>query len=195
MLKARLYPLKSQLRVCDIEKRLNECVKAALVIPYVWDNKPFLQIAKWQRCSPCAVSKFPWSDGTHHIEYVKKETRDGVKDFVKTSLTEGMPIPSVSHTNGIGGLPRQCTETNTETNTLTLGVSKHVFSKPTAEEVSSYGQSIDFTLDGAYFLDYYDARGWKIKGSPIKDWKACVRTWKKTQENTVAKSKRKDPCI
>ena len=27
------------------------------------------------------------------------------------------------------------------------------------------------------FSNYYEARGWKLKGIQMKDWKACVRTW------------------
>jgi hypothetical protein len=119
MLRSRLFPLKTQLRVNDIERRLADCVKEGLVIPYEWAGKRFLQVSKWQRCSPCAVSKFPWHDGSHKIEYVKRDTRDGVKDFVLTSLGDPIGIPSVSHADGIKPLSNGCTDTDTETYTKT----------------------------------------------------------------------------
>ena len=53
-------------------------------------------------------------------------------------------------------------------------------------DVTEYAKSIQFDLDGEYFIDYNDQRGWKLKGGQdIKDWKACVRTWKKNGANNA----------
>lgn len=52
------------------------------------------------------------------------------------------------------------------------------FLKPTPAEVSEYAQSIGYALDGAYFCDTYEARGWMVGRSPMKDWKAVVRNWR-----------------
>lgn len=99
ILRARLFPLDISRRASDVEKTLSECVSQGLVIPYEWKGQRFLQIAKWQRCSPCVTSKHPWKDGTFRIEYVKAETRDGQKDFSATSLP--MDKGSVRDTDGI----------------------------------------------------------------------------------------------
>lgn len=57
---------------------------------------------------------------------------------------------------------------------------KEVFIPPTPFEVSDYARSLDFDLDGEKFVSHYQARGWQFKnGSPMKDWKAAVVTWKK----------------
>lgn len=54
---------------------------------------------------------------------------------------------------------------------------------PTVEEVKAYADSIGYTsLDAQSFCDYYSARGWKINGEPIWDWKALVRRWKRQDE-------------
>ena len=102
MLRARLFPLDSSRRASDVEKALSECQQQGLVYPYKWDGRPFLQLTKWQRCSPCVTSKFPWSDGSHKIAYEKRETRDGEKEFVKTSLShpDAISIPSPRDTDG-----------------------------------------------------------------------------------------------
>lgn len=113
MLRARLFPLSSR-RASDVEKQLSECVKLGLVIPYEWDGKPFVQLAKWQRCSPCRYSKHPWKDGSHEITYVERETRDGKKEFVLTSLSHTEPIPKA-----LDQLSRECPETETYTKTDT----------------------------------------------------------------------------
>ena len=54
------------------------------------------------------------------------------------------------------------------------------FIPPTLEEVQAYCIERENSVDAAYFLDYYAANGWvQGKGKPIKDWKACVRTWER----------------
>lgn len=60
---------------------------------------------------------------------------------------------------------------------------KRGFKKPTHKEVSDYGESIGFKVDGEHFCAYYEARGWKLSGgSSMKDWKSTVVTWKKGEE-------------
>jgi hypothetical protein len=50
----------------------------------------------------------------------------------------------------------------------------------TPEEVSAYAASIGFRLDGEYFIDYWESRGWKIKpGVLMVSWQATVRNWKR----------------
>ena len=52
------------------------------------------------------------------------------------------------------------------------------FKPPTALEVGEYVKEVKAGIDPNGFIDYYTARGWKLKGGdPVKDWKACVRTW------------------
>lgn len=49
-----------------------------------------------------------------------------------------------------------------------------------AAEVIEYCRSRGNTIDGQYFFDRMEARGWTFKdGKPVKDWKACIRTWEK----------------
>ncbi len=53
------------------------------------------------------------------------------------------------------------------------------FAPPSPQEVTTYGESIGYTIDGQGFCDFYASKGWLVGKSPMKDWKAAVRTWKK----------------
>lgn len=53
------------------------------------------------------------------------------------------------------------------------------FKKPTIDEVIAYCKERNNNVDPQRFWDFYEAKGWKIGKSPMKDWKACVRTWEK----------------
>lgn len=58
------------------------------------------------------------------------------------------------------------------------------FTPPTLEEVKAYCTERKNHVDAERFLDYYTANGWvQGKGKPVKDWKACVRTWERSNFN------------
>ena len=62
------------------------------------------------------------------------------------------------------------------------------FTPPTVEEVADYCKELGFQLDPQYFIDYYTARGWELKpGQKVKDWRACVRTWRKRDSKQPVK--------
>ncbi len=53
------------------------------------------------------------------------------------------------------------------------------FVPPSPQEVSDYGKTIGFQIDGEKFVAFYQASGWYRGRSKIKDWKAAVVTWKR----------------
>lgn len=60
---------------------------------------------------------------------------------------------------------------------------KEKFKKPTLEEVESYCKERNNNVDPERFIDFYESKGWVVGKTPMKDWKACVRTWEnKTKE-------------
>lgn len=59
--------------------------------------------------------------------------------------------------------------------------------KPTLEEIKAYISERKSFVDPQAFFDYYERNGWVTGKSktPVKDWKACVRTW---EHNTRGES-------
>lgn len=54
------------------------------------------------------------------------------------------------------------------------------FQSPTVDDVAAYCLERKNGIDPQYFVDYYEARGWVLKGgSKMKSWKATVRTWER----------------
>ena len=51
------------------------------------------------------------------------------------------------------------------------------FRRPTVDEVAAYCAERKNGIDAQQFIDHYDANGWKVGKTPMKDWKAAVRTW------------------
>ena len=58
------------------------------------------------------------------------------------------------------------------------------FVPPSVEDVQAYCLERNNGIDPQRFVDFYEANGWKQgAGKPIKDWKACVRTWEGRENN------------
>lgn len=54
------------------------------------------------------------------------------------------------------------------------------FKPPTREEANNYARSIGYkSFDYDVWYAYYEARGWKPKGSTtqMSSWRAAIRTW------------------
>ena len=52
------------------------------------------------------------------------------------------------------------------------------FKKPTIEEIALYMEEKGMNNVAERFYNFYEAKGWMIGKNPIKNWKACVITWK-----------------
>lgn len=57
------------------------------------------------------------------------------------------------------------------------------FVKPTVEQVKDYCKERNNNIDAEHFYDFYERNGWKVGKNPMKDWRACVRTWERNNFN------------
>ena len=61
------------------------------------------------------------------------------------------------------------------------------FTPPSAEEVGVYvAERVALgkpRVDADNFVDFYEAKGWKIGNNKMKSWKACARTWERNSNN------------
>lgn len=62
---------------------------------------------------------------------------------------------------------------------------KKRFTPPTVDEVAEYCRERDNNVDAQKFVDFYTSKGWCVGSNPMKDWRACVRTWERAREPTA----------
>jgi hypothetical protein len=70
----------------------------------------------------------------------------------------------------------------------TKKVMKVKFTPPTAREAEDEVRERSFHFSAEEFVNYYSARGWRMKSGPMKDWRAAMVTWetlwrKRQEEN------------
>ena len=69
-------------------------------------------------------------------------------------------------------------------NTLSIN-SRAKFQKPSLDEIRVYCQERGNQVDPEKFFNFYESKGWVVGKSPMKDWKAAVRTWEQRRLKTT----------
>lgn len=66
---------------------------------------------------------------------------------------------------------------------------KSGFQPPTLSEVEKYITEQGYNVDAQRFVDFYESKGWYVGKNKMKDWKAAVRSWSRSQrQETTAKA-------
>jgi hypothetical protein len=55
------------------------------------------------------------------------------------------------------------------------------FNKPSLLEIKNYCVERVNNVDPEAFFDFYESKGWLVGKSKMKDWKAAIRTWERTE--------------
>ena len=70
---------------------------------------------------------------------------------------------------------------NTPPNPL-KGAAGESDTQPSLQEITDYCNERQNGIDPEEFYDFYTSKGWLIGKTPMKDWRACIRTWEKTRK-------------
>ena len=55
------------------------------------------------------------------------------------------------------------------------------FEKPSISDIKQYCIDRNTNVIAEHFFDYYESNGWKVGKNSMKDWKAAVRTWERSE--------------
>ena len=64
---------------------------------------------------------------------------------------------------------------------------------PAPEEVQEYFSELGLRSDPRRFWNFYQARGWRIDGQPVADWKALARTWESREKRAPPPAAEPEP--
>ena len=67
------------------------------------------------------------------------------------------------------------------------------FIPPTVEEVRAYCKERGNQIDAERFVAYHAEKGWKIRGTPITDWKAAIVKWEQVEKQQRMADKTNQP--
>lgn len=134
-------------------------------------------------------------DQRRYAVYVREAKK---RDILPLSFDEWAAVPDAEkHQLLSPDIGRYPTSTSTSTTTSTTTTTSTIreagkpparprFSPPSVEDVADYCHEKGYAVDAGRFVDYYASVGWKRGKTPIKDWKAAVRTWARKDSSQPA---------
>ena len=111
------------------------------------------------------------------LEYLELVKFDGRKRYLKSSLSK-IENQTLKNLKADFKKFKDINIDNNITNNK-KEINKERFKKPTLKDVEKYCKERNNGINPQTFIDFYESKGWLIGKSPMKDWKACVRTWEK----------------
>lgn len=114
-------------------------------------------------------------------------TRGGRKPNDNQTITKAepkciSPKPNVNVNDNVNDIKE---------NTL-KSVKEKRFAPPTSEDVKEYCREKGLSVDADRFVDFYESKNWYVGKNKMKDWKAAVRNWARSQrQESTAKGTEK----
>lgn len=74
---------------------------------------------------------------------------------------------------------RMLSENSIEESSIEENSIKERFKKPKIKEIEEYCEERQNGIDAERFYNFYESKGWMVGKNKMKDWKACIRTWER----------------
>ena len=114
--------------------------------------------------------------------------------YIKVNYTYKEGTREISHRyikiirGGVNEKSISLCDKNRKSNTTSINTmivnNKGSFLKPKIFDIKGYCIERKNNVDFETFYDFYESKDWLIGKNKMKDWKACVRTWEKRNNNT-----------
>ena len=169
-LKSMLFVTKQGITEKNIKEAVARMASLGLVRLYEVDGKSFLMFPKWHLHQRVRNSK---------EKYPSPQDADMGNDVLPQVAASCGELPPISYP-----YPYPNPESEAESNKDIGARAKRTHTQPPSiDDVRAYCEERGNTIDAERFIDYYTAQGWVLaNGRPVKDWRACVRTWEKNDK-------------
>lgn len=128
-----------------------------------------------------------------HLELTHELTKSSQAKysvFTIVSYEKYQEVNKVNHTkltddltNKSQTINKQLTTTkNNKNNKNKENISNRGFAPPTLDNVIGYCQERANKVDPNKFFDFYTSKGWMVGKNKMKDWKAAVRNWERSDK-------------
>lgn len=112
-------------------------------------------------------------------ESIREKNKANITKRWNTTVYDGIPT-NTKHTDSD---TVNDTDSGSDTGSDNVRKRSNKFIIPTLQEVKDYCMERKNGINPESFIDHYQAKGWIVGKSKMKDWKACVRTWEKNDFN------------
>ena len=157
-LRSRRIALKLGLTVREADEVRRRLAEVSLIAddwqPLAWDRR-----------------QYTYDDSKERVRRYRERQRDNAKDHVTACNGYVTVTVTGSETD---------TDTDTDKNTPSECRDTKRFKKPSLDDIRAYVEEKNLRIDPVYFHDYYESNGWRVGRNPMKDWRATVRKWSRS---------------
>ena len=166
-------PKKIQRMVGGADDDLKLLVAKRFIIPF---DSGIVVIKHWK------IHNYIQNDRYRPTVYQEEKAMLEVKDNKAYSLAETSCTPCIQSVSNLDAQDR-LVEYSLVEDSLVEGIGRAKrFTPPTLDDVRDYCNERCNNVDAERFIDYYTSNGWKVGKNTMKDWKAAVRTWEKSDK-------------
>lgn len=169
LLKSELFPIKEGVTKKAVEDAINRLASVGLLQKYEVSGMPYVCFPKWELHQRIR---------TKHRKYPAPPEGHEALDS---------NLPQIAADCRLNPNPKENPNPNPNPKE-NMRVPRASFKPPTVGEVEEYCQERGNSVNAANFVDFYASKGWKIGNSPMKDWRAAVRTWERRESEQQGKS-------
>ena len=126
-----------------------------------------------------------------HKGYVERTKFDGRRRYIASCLAEQSGRICRAELQDLPTTYNQLPNKSISNDIDDSNKKKAKFVKPTIEEIKCFCEERNNGIDADEFFNFYESKGWVIGKSPMKDWKACIRTWERNRRQAPRPTGRK----
>ena len=160
IIKGRCFPLRERVTVKDIDAGLHVLADTGCIILYTVDGESYLCFPNWDKHQTVRnqKSKYPAPpEDENNLQAIESNCKQ---------LEANVPVIQSNPNPNPNPNPKR-------------------FTPPSLQEVTDYCLERGNGINPQAFIDFYSSKGWKVGNQPMKDWKACVRTWEQRDRKPV----------
>lgn len=127
------------------------------------------------------INNFLRNDRTHETTYLEEKNTlilDEKGAYTEADGHLGIPLVNQVATTCQPNDSERYTEIRLDKNRLDKNKR---FVPPTPEDVRAYCKERGNNVDPDKFIDFYESKGWMVGKNKMKDWKAAVRNWERSE--------------
>lgn len=122
------------------------------------------------------VSDEPIPDESEDEQDPRFAGQDPQNQGVQNQPLQNVPL-AIYNIDKIKTNKERIRECSLHSHSLSAREAKPRFATPTVEEVQAYCESRHNSVRAEEFIAHYESNGWMVGKTPMKDWRAAVRTW------------------
>lgn len=165
IVRGRVFALRESVSAAEIERGLRALAAAGCIALYRVGGQPYFYFPHWashQRIRD-VKPKFPSPEEAGENPAAKRGE---------------LPQPAAER----GSDPIQGkSQSLSERERPARAQKEALFVPPTVEEAESYCRERQNGIDARRFVDYYESRGWMLRDTPMRDWRAALRAWERRE--------------